>query len=206
MKRLLWLALVLLPLKSQAYLSLLNHGDVIKTGAYRLTLSPQFITASDLGNGANFTGRFDTGIDEASDIRAVVGFGRVDFHVGGTYKWVPIPDTPDQPALGVAVGAFFARQSSVNTFSVRAFPFISKRFETDAGVFTPYSGLPLGLSATSSTTEAPVHFVLGSEWMPPGLERISFWIESGFNVSKAFSYMSLAVSLYWDDENGVEFR
>ena len=207
MKKLVLLfALLTLPLPSFAYFSQVNTGHVIKTGAYRLSLSPQFITSSDLGTGANFTGRFDTGLDDASDMRVQVGFGRVDFHVGGLYKWVPIPDTPDQPAIGLLAGAYFARQSSVGTFSVRAFPFISKQFDTVAGMFDPYVSLPLGLSATSSVTEMPVQLILGTEWMPPGLEKISFWVESGFNVNKAFSYLSLMLSLYWDDQTGIEFK
>lgn len=178
----------------------------MKTGHYRLGLSPQFITVSDLGEGANFTGRFDTGISDDADLRVEVGGGRVEFHAGGLYKWVPIPDTPDQPAVGMMLGAYYARQSSVGTFSIRAFPFISKKFDTTAGMFDPYVSLPLGLSSTSSTTEMPVQLTFGTEWMPPGLEKISFWAEMGFNVSKAFSYMSLMVSLYWDDSSGIEFR
>jgi hypothetical protein len=198
--------LFILPLSSHAYFSTLNHGEVIKTGHYRLSLSPQFITSSDLGEGANFAGRFDFGLNDESDLRVQVGTGRVNFHVGGMYKWVPIPDTADQPALGLLAGGFVARQSSVSSVSVRAFPFISKRFDSDAGMFNPYISIPIGISSTADTTEVPVQFVAGSEWMPPGLERISFWVEMGFNLTKSFSYMSLQVSMYWDDETGVEFR
>ncbi|MEQ1877695.1 MAG: hypothetical protein ABL958_13710 [Bdellovibrionia bacterium] len=208
MTKLIWilLGLTIAPSTSHAYLSFLNTGQVVKTGNYRLGISPQFITVSDVGEGMNMSGRFDTGISDDADFRAVVGVGRVEFHVGGLYKWVPIPDTPDQPAIGVSLGAFYARQSSIGTFSVRGFPFVSKRFDTQAGMFDPFVSLPLGLSSTSSTTEFPVQFVLGTEWMPAGLEKISFWVEGGFNVSKAFSYLSLMVTLDWDDANGIEFR
>src|SRR5438105_943287 len=135
MKLFLAALIALLPGTCFAYFSMQNNGEVIKRGHYRLSLSPQFITSSDLGEGANFATRFDTGVDPASDVRVQVGFGRVNFHAGGSYKWVPIPDTPDQPALGVIAATYYARQSSVGTFSVRGFPFISKRFDTSAGMF-----------------------------------------------------------------------
>jgi hypothetical protein len=200
------LSLLFFSFPSHAYLTLLDTGRVLPESGFRLGVGPQFITDSNNGSGANFLGRFDMGLTEGTALSAELGVGKVDFFAGGRYKWIPIPDIEGQPALGVLTGLYFARQNSVTTFSVRAWPIISKKFETGLGMFDPYGSIPLGFSATSDQSEFPVQAIGGTEWQPNGLEKISFFAEFGVNLSKAFSYFAILATLQFDEENGIQFR
>lgn len=187
----------LLASPAQAYFSVIDTGEVLAPGKYQASLEPQLILQNY--DGFNAVARFDRGINEESSARAILGFGKVDFQVGGFYKWVPFPDTANQPAIGGSAGAILARVNGDTQFSVRVNPLFSKRLETEIGDFTPYASLPLGITSRKDETVVPVQFVLGSELQPINNQNLSIFAELGFNLHKAFGYISAAVAYRFDE-------
>jgi hypothetical protein len=157
-------------------------------------------------NGLNLNAFFDAGVSDSSNVRAVLGFGSVSFNTGVFYKWVPIPDYENQPAIGIMVGGTWARYNGENYPSLRFHPIISKAFESDIGRFTPYATTPFGITAGPKKNTFPFQLAAGTDWKPGGLEKMHFMIEMGLNLNEAFSYVSLAGVLYFDETEGLKFK
>lgn len=197
-------SLWVLPSIGHAYYSTLTTGDLLERGNYEMNVETQFITDDD--SGVNLVGRFDSWLSEDSNLRAVLGFGTTDFQVGGFYKWVPYPDVEGQPAIGLMAGLLYASTEGLDDISVRVHPFVSKKFEIELGEITPYGALPFGIRSMDGETDVPVQAVIGAELKTVNLEKIRFMGEIGFDINEAFTYVSLAASLQWDEENGIQFK
>lgn len=187
-----------------AYFSTIDTGEILSQDKYRASAETQFLTSS--GSGLNVNGRFDLGINEESNLRALVGLGSTDFHTGVFYKWIPIPDYENQPAIGFLAGPTFAHWDGESYIGARVHPIVSKAFDTEIGVFTPYGSIPFGLVSGNDETFVPVQLTLGSEFKAIDLQNIRFFAELGFDLNKSFSYISFAATLYFDDSGQVEFR
>ncbi len=196
-------AFLLLPATANAYFSTMDTGDIAAPGRYRVTLEPQFIL--NRYDGMNMLGRFDTSVAEDQAIRTLVGFGEVDFQLGAFYKWVPFPDSGNQPAIGGSAGLLYARVADETEFSIRFHPLISKKIETEVGDLTPYAALPFGVTSRDDRTFVPVQLAVGSEWKTLNWENLRFMAELGLNVTKAFSYLSFGL-VYEFDEAGLKGR
>lgn len=190
-------ALVATP-QAHAYFSTIDTGDVIAPGTFQASLEPQLIL--NRYDGFNMVGRFDTGINEESSVRGILGFGKVDFQIGALYKYIPFPDAGNQPAIGAEAGIIYARVNGETEFSFRLHPLVSKRLETEIGDLTPYVSIPLGITSRKDETIGPVQFVAGAELRPLNYQSISFFGELGLNVAKSFSYVSAAVAWRFDED------
>ncbi|MGE3975928.1 MAG: hypothetical protein AB7F59_15495 [Bdellovibrionales bacterium] len=186
-----------------AYFSTMDTGDILPSGQYKLGVEPQYVSDP---SGLNLNSFFDAGVTESSNIRVVAGVGSVSFNTGLFYKWVPIPDYQNQPAVGLMVGGTWARYKSENYPSVRFHPIVSKAFDTNIGLLTPFAALPFGITAGPSRNTYPMQLAVGSDWKPDGLEKVHFMVEMGLNLNEAFSYVSVASVIYFDDENGFIFK
>lgn len=183
---------------AHAYFSVIDNGDLVAPGAYQASFEPQLLLTER--QGFNVIGRLDVGIDQQSNVRALVGFGKVDFQIGGFYKIVPFPDTPRQPAIGADVGVIVARYDGDTKISVRLHPLISKRFESEIGDFTPYASLPLGITtSTIEGTYTPVQIAGGTEFRSMNYPNVSYFAELGINLNRSFSYVSAAIAYRFDD-------
>jgi hypothetical protein len=182
---------------AQAYFSTIDDGELVAPGQYQVSVEPQVLF--DRYPGVNGVARFDTGFNDSSSVRGILGFGKVDFQLGGMYKWIPFPDVDGQPAIGLDAGMILARVNNQNEFSVRLHPLISKRFETEIGDLIPYGSLPLGVTTRPDKTVIPVQIVAGTEFRPLNLKNFSFFGELGINLNEAFSYISAAVAYRFDD-------
>src|SRR5688572_21060473 len=89
-------ASLLAPMAHADY-AVLDNGEIMKKGSFKLTGSAQALTENA---GINLSGRGDMGINEDFGVRALLGFGKTDLYAGGLVKWLPIPDTDNQPAIG----------------------------------------------------------------------------------------------------------
>lgn len=182
----------------------MDTGKIVPTGKYRAIVGPQFITTGD-NDGTNISGRFDAGVGESTTMRGLVGFGQDDFAYGGLFaKWVPYPDFENQPAIGFIAGGTYGRESVGNetedVLSLKFAPLVSKDFDTDIGVLTPYASLPISVAFVDGDTIYPVQLVGGSEFKPFNWENVSFMGEVGIKMNKAFSYISLAVVFEFADD------
>lgn len=185
---------------AHAYFSTLDNGEVLKDGQFQAMLAPQVIFNNY--DGGNVTGRLDMGLMEGVSARGILGFGKVDFQIGGMVKWVPFPDTESQPAIGGEAGALIARIGSRTQYSVRFHPLISKRIETEIGDVIPYGSLPLGVTVQSGGTDEtfiPVQLVGGTELRPLEMKNWSFFGEVGVNMTRSFGYVTLAVAYRFED-------
>lgn len=189
--------LILISPKSHAYFATIDTGEMIEPEKYQAVFEPQLIF--NRYEGTNFSGRFDVGLTEESSIRGILGFGKVDFQLGGLYKFIPFPDTAKQPAMGGEVGLLFARVAGQTEVSLRVHPLISKRFETEMGDLVPYASLPLGITWRTDETVMPVQIVGGTEIRPLTMPKISFFAELGVNLNKSFSYIAGAIAYRFDE-------
>jgi len=197
------LILVLFSTKALAYYSTIDTGELLPSDTYRAIIETQFVT--DPSNGVNFVGRFDGAIDDETGYRALLGFGETDFHFGGFVKWIPIPDLDNQPAIGVLAGVLYANDGSLDILSLRLHPLISKKFELEAGVLTPYASLPFGIQSIDGKTTLPLQLAVGSEYKPKQFEKLYFGGELGFDLAKSYTYFSLFAAMNIDEE-GIAFR
>lgn len=200
----LMVALLTVSTQAFAYTSTIDTGDLIKKGQYRLSTESN-VVFNDI-NGFNLVGRIDMGFNEDSNFRAIIGTGTVSFQAGLMYKWVPIPDYKNQPALGLLGGFVYARAQDTNFLSLRLHPLISKHFDTNYGDFTPFASLPFGITTAKSTTSIPLQFAFGTDWKPVGLQNLSFLAELGFNLHESYSYISVAALLRFDEEKGIKIE
>jgi len=179
-----------------AFNSLQETGDLLKESEKQLLPELQFVTSGNTG--VNLIGRFDMGYDADSNLRFLVGTGATDVELGAYYKWVPYPDYDKQPAVGFSFGFEYARYKKENIatpkndIGIRAAPFVSKKFETEKGLFTPYGSLSLGFNSYDSDRYTPVQLILGSRYKHPEFDTCDFSAELGFNLSDADAYFSVA--------------
>lgn len=192
------------PLPSKAYYSVMDTGEIIPEGRYKLGLESQFITDDD--SGINLVGRFDHWVSEELNFQGLLGFGEVDLHAGGFVKWIPFPDFDEQPAIGLKAGMLYAREDGVNELSFRLYPLISKTFTSNIGEWTPYASLPIGFRTIDGETDVPVQLAFGSQWKTDHFENLQFVGEVGLDVSDAYTYISIGAVLYADDQEGLVIR
>lgn len=191
------IAALCLSSSSWGYYSTIDTGEVIAPDHYQVSLEPQAIF--NRYPGTNLVGRVDTGLNESSSLRGILGFGVVNFQVGGMYKYVPFPDLERQPAIGGEVGAILAQVNGQTEFSVRFHPLVSKRLETEVGDVTPYAALPLGITTRPDKTYMPMQIASGAEFRPLNHPSWSVFGEVGININESFSYASVALAWRFDE-------
>lgn len=206
LKRLtLLLAGVFLSTPALAYYSVMDNGEIMEARHYKLTPELQFIT--DVG-GINTSVRFDTGLTDDTGLRAMVGFGRTDFFAGALFKWMPVPDFDKQPAIGANFGVLYGRENNGSDLTFRLEPLVSKRFLVHFGHLTPYASLPLGLRIhngdryDTTNTDITSQIVVGTQVELDGWDTLQFMTELGADLASAYSHISLAAVLYFDEEHG----
>lgn len=186
----------------------MDTAELIGEDTYKANVESQIMTDGD--SGINLIGRFDNRLTDDSSYRVEVGFGNVDFNVAAFYKWAPIPDTGNQPAMSVAGGVSLARfrfgGETANDLSLRAHPIISKRFEIEFGDLTPYGGIPIGLRTVEGDTDLTAQLSLGAHVKPNRFKKMSFVGELGFDLSEAFTYLSFGFTLDIDPDSGIRFE
>ena len=175
----------------------MDTGELVKKGEYRALGEGQILF--DEPKGFNLNGRFATGFDDESEIQFEAGVGSVDYYLGAFYKWIPFPDTDEQPAIGGRAGVTFADFNDNSVYGFNVTPMISKRFGTGIGDFTPYSGVEMGLQKNVNDTFFSMQAVLGVEWSPNewdfrDIKDFNFLVEYGFEIDDAFNYLSFGAS------------
>lgn len=186
-----------------AHYSVQDTGELLEPGRYAVGTELQFVTSGD--DGANILGKFDAGFSDSFNFRGIVGTGDTDFQLQALVKWVPIPDFEKQPAFGVLAGPLYARYSGENELSLRVVPFVSKKFEVEFGTLTPYAALPFAIRTYDSDTDAPFQFALGTKYSHPDLKGADFTAEIGFDIDKAYNYISFGAIFPLSESNRFQF-
>ncbi len=193
---------LLLGSAAQAFFETGESAEITPTGFYKVGIMPQ-IRLSD-GSGMNVGGFFDSGLTEDKSVRVTLGAGETDFYTGGSFKWVPVPDYKNQPAIGAKLEAIYARKSSDSLVSFRVQPLLSKKFDTDQGLFTPYAGFPISITTWRSNTDTQVNLVGGTEFSTPQYKNMEFGAELGINGNKSFTYISGYITVLLDEKTGYK--
>jgi hypothetical protein len=190
---------------AQAYYTVQDTGELLQPNRYAAGAELQFLTSPE--SGANFLGRFDGAFDDEFNYRGYVGFGKIDFQAGGQVKWVPFPDIDSQPAVGFVAGALIANYEDHAEFTIRAYPLVSKKFETEAQhIFVPYAALPIAYRNYNSETDSPLQFVVGSKYVHPEYKGVEGYAELGLKLDDSVAYISVGANFPMNEDNKFDLQ
>lgn len=188
-----------------AYYDVLDTGEIMAKGNYKLTGGAQLLT--DEG-GANGEAIFDAGFSDEFGGRATFGLGRTDIFAGALFKWMPIPDIDNQPAIGFNVGLLYGKANGNRDLTFRFEPLVSKKIDAGSTVWTPYASIPLGLRSRDSedngkSNDFAWQLVGGTQLQIEKWKKLQFMAEIGVDLGKAVSHVSVAAVFYFDEEKGM---
>ncbi len=189
---------------AQADYALLDNGEIMQPGHFKLTGSTQILTES---GGANLAARFDAGINEEMGFRGLLGLGKTDVFVGGLFKWMPIPDIERQPTIGTNVGMIYVKDNNIRDLLFRFEPLLAKKVVVERTVFTPYASIPFSIRNRSSSasdvdtnTRVTWQLVAGSQLEVERWKNIQFLAEVGIKLDNAPSYIAVGALIYFDEQ------
>lgn len=185
--------LLLLPVKSFALLTVLDTGEIIESGKYKLGVQVQGVT--DEPGGLNFSGHVYLPVSSSWNLRFHAGTGHTEFNVGGGLKWIPVPDINHQPAIGAIMEIEWASDNNFDILFARVSPLISKTFRWEYGAMSPYAAIPIGIhhmfDADRNKTDMFLQLALGVELDFEAFDNFSVIGEGGFDLKDSFNYVSL---------------
>jgi hypothetical protein len=180
-----------------------ESAEILPISTYRLGAAPQFYLSD--GGGLNVIGYVDAALTDSTSMRVQAGGGEIDFFTGASFKWVPIPDYENQPAIGLKVGANFGREGDKTLTSVQLSPLVSKKVETDYGLLIPYTSLSLSRTSVRGETSTGFQVVGGTEWLHPDT-HFQFGAELGLEAKDSYSYLMGWISIPLDEVKKLKTR
>lgn len=191
-----------------AYYTVLDNGEVMGQGKYKLSPGLQFLT--DHG-GVNLNTSADMGLNDEFGIRGNLGFGEVNFYGAGFVKWMPVPDIDNQPAVGLNAGIVYASDGDFNELTIRFEPMASKKFTVGNNAFTPYVALPIGIRMRNwdnrdDENDVAWQAVVGTQVQVEQWKNLQFITELGFDIDNSPGYFAISAVMYFDDQNGFSLN
>lgn len=182
--------------------AVLDNGELMPKGAFKFTGTAQALTENA---GLNLSGRADIGINNDFAVRGLLGFGKTDLYTGALVKWIPIPDTDSQPAIGGNAGLIYVKDGDVSDLIIRVEPMVSKKVKIEDVVFTPYGSFPVGFRTRKSDvdgvddeSDVTLQMVVGTQLKIPQFEQLQFIAEVGIDLNESPGYISAGVVYYMD--------
>lgn len=192
--------IIYLPGAYGAYLSLGESGELIPAGTYQVGAAPQLVTNDD--GGFNISAFLDAAWTDSLSSRFLLGAGEIDFFVSGSAKYIPFPDVARQPAMGIKLSLWYAREGSSNINTIQLAPLISKKYQTEYGLIVPYAAYGISNYTVSGHSKTGDQFFIGSDWKSPDLENVNFTGEIAWSLKDSTSSISVFASLPFDDKKG----
>lgn len=198
-----FITLGLFSFSAHAYYSVMDTGEIMDPGRYKVTPEIQFLTE---GGGANLGANFDMGLNDETGLRGQVGFGDTQFFAAGFFKYMPFPDVDKQPAIGFNAGLVYARDAGDADYTLRVEPLVSKKFTPDFGAITPYASIPFGWQHRSADKYAgdkdnlTLQIAIGTQVDLKTLPNWGLMAELGFDINKTFGYVSFGAAYYFGAE------
>lgn len=189
---------------SAGYLTIGESGELVRANQYRIGASPQFLTNE--GGGMNIQAFLDAGWNDEMASRFSFGVGKIDFNIGASLKYIPFPDVDEQPAMGVRLAGFLARQGSENVTTLQIAPMVSKKFDSDYGLWLPYTAVAFNVGTFKDKSGLGTNFIIGSELKHPDAQKFLFSAEFGFNLKDSLSWVAGFVSIPFDSQTGFKKR
>jgi hypothetical protein len=186
-----------------SYLSLGESGEQIPGGTFQVGLAPQAVTNGD--RGFNMAAFLDAAWTDSFSSRFLVGAGDIDFYVSGSGKFVPFPDVARQPAIGIKLNLWYAREGASNINTIQLAPLVSKKYENDYGLFVPYAAYGISNTNASGHTQNGEQFFFGTDWKNPTFGNLNLTGEVAASLKDSVSSISVFASFPFDDKNGIRF-
>lgn len=186
------------------YLSLGESGEIIPEGSFQVGVAPQFITNND--GGFNIAAFLDAAWTDSFSSRFILGAGEVDFYVSGSAKYIPFPDVAKQPAMGLKLSLWYAREGSENVNTIHLAPMVSKQYQSDYGLLIPYAAYGISNYSIDGDSKTGDQFFIGTDWKNPDFENMNLTFESAFSLKDSTSSISVFVSVPFDDKKGFGAR
>ena len=184
-----------------SYLSLGESGEIISEGSYLFGAAPQVITNGD--GGFNIAAFLDAAWTDSLSSRFMLGAGEVDFYVSGSAKFIPFPDVARQPAMGLKLSLWYAREGATNINTIQLAPMISKKYQTaDYGIVIPYAAYGISNYSVSGDSKTGEQFFIGADWKNPNFENVTLTGEIASSLKDSTSSISVFASVPFDDKQG----
>lgn len=190
------MGLTLSTTSSSAYVILGESGELIEPGKSSLSFFPQFILSD--GGGFNFISFVDTGLTESSSMRLQLSTGDTDISGGASFKWVPIPDYQNQPAIGLKLGGFLGREGDSNFSHFQVAPLLSKKQSTDYGLFIPYGAIQWSNLYISGENFRSLQLLAGTEYLHDDT-NLKFGAELALEAKDASTYLGFWITVPFED-------
>jgi hypothetical protein len=182
-------------IKAHAIISLSETGEFVPKNQFKVGARTQFIS----GGTMNLVAHIDGTINESSNFRFEMGTGDNSFTTGFSYKLIPFPDYDQQPALGFKFGFQYARFSDTAMTTLFFTPLFSKKFKNEYGLFIPYAGAPIGISASNGDFTTPINLSAGLEHSHSDYPGMSWGGEWSMGMNQSDSYLGLYFNFLLDD-------
>lgn len=187
-----------------AYYEVMDTGDILPTQNRAVMTQAQMAFGSNLKS--NVVGSYDWPLDDSSQIRTFIGLGET-FHIGGSYKWMPVPDYQKQPAMGVIFSGHFAQPSSSSEFALSAAGMFSKYVQTQKlGTHNLYVSPKLSLQFYDGNSNLPLQLVGGTQFDLKQFKNAKINAEIGFNLSKSFNYIAVGFVVEYNEFDGLTLQ
>lgn len=181
---------------SSAYIIMGESGELVEPGKSTLGFFPQFILSD--GGAFNFISFVDTGLTEASSFRVQLSTGETDISGGASFKWVPIPDYQNQPAVGIKLGASLGREGDNNFSHFQVAPVLSKKRSTDYGLFIPYGAIQWSNLYISGENLRSLQLLAGTEYLHDDT-NLRFGAELAVEAKEASTYLGVWMTVPFED-------
>ena len=183
-----------------AYLSLGESGEMVPESTFQFGVAPQVITNGD--GGFNIAAFLDAGWTDSLSSRFMLGAGEVDFYISGSAKYIPFPDVDRQPAMGIKLNIWYARDGATNINTLQLAPMVSKKYQTDHGLFVPYAAYGISNYSVAGDSKTGDQFFIGSDWKNPDFDNVLLTGEVAMSLKDSTSSVSIFVSVPFDDKKG----
>ena len=194
-----FIASISISMHAQAYYTFLDNGDILSDGQVEAAGGVQ-IGGGDL-DGSNILGHLDLPYNNESNMRIGIGAGETDYFASFLFKYSPIPDVDQQPALGVVAGATVATDEGDALVALHLKLFGSKIFETEIGRLNAYSAISASFLTYDGETSNPGHLIFGSEWKKEASSQHAISAEVGLDVVDAFGYIAAVYTFNFAQED-----
>ena len=175
--------------------STLETGEIVDR--VKVNISTQLVGDGDY-SGLGLMGHLEIPYSDSSSW--TIGIGRsnqVNVQFDGSWKWIPIPDYNNQPAIGTLLGVTYINSysdsDSPSAMGLYAHPIVSKKIKANFGTFNTYAGPLLGLMFHESDTWYPIRLAMGSELILNSLKNLGFMLEGSININNSVNGIALGV-------------
>lgn len=195
---------LLIPLSAFSFFSTVDTGEILEKKKYKVLFEPQYML--NLDSGFNLRAHIEQSFGESSQIRLSAGTGTTSLLLAAKYKWIPIPDTSEQPAMGFIANLQYSEINEFNSLILQTGGIASKKFNTEYGVLIPYSSLNFAIVTNSEYSGSPMQLAVGTSFKALQWTDIELFAEYGMNITNSFNYITVAISYEFSDAQFSEAK